>query len=128
MDIMPTFLELAGTAHPGTEYRGRAVLPMKGRSMLPMLRGETDRVHPPDTVTGWELFGKRAIRKGDWKLLWEPEPYGPGSWQLYDLSVDPTESDDLSGAEPETLQQMIGHWERYVEENGVILPNVVSGY
>ncbi len=128
MDIMPTFLELAGTAHPGTEYRGRAVLPMKGRSMLPMLRGETDRVHPPDTVTGWELFGKRAIRQGDWKLLWEPEPYGPGSWQLYDLSVDPTESNDLSGAEPEVLQEMIGHWERYATENNVILPNEVSGY
>ena len=32
MDLAPTLLELAGTAHPGTAYQGREVLPMKGRS------------------------------------------------------------------------------------------------
>ena len=96
MDIAPTFLELAGVTHPGTEYRGREVAPMRGRSLLPYLSGEAEAVHDDVTGTGWELFGRRAIRQGDWKALHLPEPYGPGDWQLYDLSTDPGEINDLA--------------------------------
>ena len=45
MDIAPTVLELAGVAHPGTEYRGREVAPMRGRSLLPYLSGDAESVH-----------------------------------------------------------------------------------
>ena len=92
MDIAPTVLELAGAAHPGTTYRGREVEPMRGRSLVPYLSGDTDAVHDAETGTGWELFGRRAIRQGDWKALYLPAPYGPGTWQLYDLSGDPAKS------------------------------------
>ena len=41
MDIAPTVLELAGTAHPGTAYRrGREVVPMRGRSLVGYLSGD----------------------------------------------------------------------------------------
>ncbi len=42
MDIAPTFLELAGVAHPGTEYQGREVAPIRGRSLLPYLSGAAE--------------------------------------------------------------------------------------
>jgi arylsulfatase len=64
MDIAPTLLELAGLSHPGTEYRGRPVAPLRGRSLLPYLKGHRESPHPDDHVTGWELFGQRAIRQG----------------------------------------------------------------
>ncbi len=82
MDIAPTLLELAGAAHPGTEYQGREVEPMRGRSMVPYLSGQEDAVHDADTGTGWELFGRRAIRQGDWKALHLPRPTvpAPGSF------------------------------------------------
>ncbi|BBZ78638.1 arylsulfatase [Mycolicibacterium anyangense] len=121
MDIAPTVLELAGAEHPGTEYRGREVEPMRGRSMVPYLSGEADAVHDSDTGTGWELFGRRAIRQGDWKALQLPPPYGPGTWQLYDLSRDPGEIHDLAAARPDKLADLLELWDRYVEENGVIL-------
>lgn len=121
MDIAPTVLELAGAEHPGTEYRGREVEPMRGRSMVPYLSGEADAVHDSDTGTGWELFGRRAIRQGDWKALQLPPPYGPGTWQLYDLSRDPGEVHDLAAARPDKLADLLELWDRYVEENGVIL-------
>ena len=121
MDIAPTVLELAGAAHPGTTYRGREVEPMRGRSMLPYLSGQTDAVHDADTGTGWELFGRRAIRQGDWKALYLPAPYGPGAWQLYDLSRDPGEVHDLAAARPDKLADLLELWDRYVEDNGVIL-------
>ena len=78
MDIAPTVLELAGVAHPGTEYRGRQVEPMRGRSLLPYLSGDTEAVHDDVTGTGWELFGRRAIRQGDWKALHLPAAVRPG--------------------------------------------------
>jgi arylsulfatase len=121
MDIAPTVLELAGVAHPGTEYRGRAVAPMRGRSLLPYLTGEAESVHDDTGGTGWELFGRRAIRQGDWKALHLPEPYGPGDWQLYDLSADPGEIDDLAASRPEKLAELLVLWDRYVEDTGVIL-------
>src|ERR1700759_2173556 len=61
MDIVPTVLELAGTEHPGTQYRGREVAPVRGRSLVAYLSGAADAVHDADTGTGWELFGRRAI-------------------------------------------------------------------
>ncbi len=124
MDIAPTVLELAGAEHPGTAYRGREVAPMRGRSLVPYLSGSAETVHDADTGTGWELFGRRAIRQGDWKALYLPEPHGPGAWQLYDLSRDPGETDDRAAARPDKLAELLALWDRYVEENGVLLEPV----
>jgi arylsulfatase A-like enzyme len=124
MDIAPTVLDLAGAAHPGTAYRGREVAPMRGRSLVEYLSGAAEVVHDADIGTGWELFGRRAIRQGDWKALHLPAPYGPGAWQLYDLSADPGETDDLAASNPDKLAELLGLWDRYVEENGVILDPV----
>jgi arylsulfatase A-like enzyme len=124
MDIAPTVLELACVAHPGTAYRGREVVPMRGRSMVTYLSDAADAVHDADTGTGWELFGRRAIRQGAWKALYLPAPYGPGAWQLYDLSRDPGEIDDLAASQPDKLAELLGLWDRYVEENGVVLDPV----
>jgi arylsulfatase A-like enzyme len=124
MDIAPTVLELAGAAHPGTAYRGRKVVPMRGRSLVGYLSGATEAVHDAVTGTGWELFGRRAIRQGDWKALHLPAPYGPGTWQLYDLSADPGEINDLAASQPDKLAELLALWDRYVEETGVILDPV----
>ena len=124
MDIAPTVLELAGATHPGTSYQGREVVPMRGRSLVEYLSGTAEAVHDSATGTGWELFGRRAIRQGDWKALHLPAPYGPGAWQLYDLSADPGEINDLAASRPEKLAELLGLWDRYVEESGVILDPV----
>ena len=70
------------------------------------------------------MFGRRAIRQGDWKALYLPAPYGPGAWQLYDLSADPGETNDVAASRPEKLAELIELWDRYVEETGVILDPV----
>jgi arylsulfatase A-like enzyme len=119
MDVLPTILERAGVAHPGTQHRGREVAEVKGRSLLPYLNREADHVHGASHVTGWELFGRRAIRQGDWKAVFIPAPAGPNVWQLYDLARDPGEIHDLAQAEPERLAALLRHWENYVAENGV---------
>lgn len=97
---------------------------MRGGSLVPYLSAGAKAVHDADTDTGWELFGRRAIRQGDWKALHLPEPYGPGAWQLYDLSVDPGEIDDLAASRPDKLAELLVLWDRYVEDTGVILDPV----
>jgi arylsulfatase A-like enzyme len=126
MDVAPTLLALAGVDHPGVAWHGRKIEPMRGRSLVPYLRGEADVVHTDATATGWELFGRCAIRRGDWKALLLPPPDGPGHWQLYDLSRDPGETNDLAAAEPARLAGLIADWNAYVEETGVLIVNVAT--
>ena len=119
LDIPSTILDYAGVTHPadaGTD----TVLPMQGRSMRELLEGRASAVHGEDDAVGWELFGRRALRRGNWKILQIGPPYGDGSWKLYDLAADPLERHDLSEAEPEILATMLGHWDAYAENNNVL--------
>lgn len=120
MDIAPTFLDLAGIAHPAPHYKGREILPMRGRSLRPWLEGRAEAVHPEGTSTGWELFGRRAVRQDEWKLVYVPDENGVSKWQLYDLSRDRGEIEDLAATHPEKFDELLGLWRAYVEETGVI--------
>ncbi len=121
-DLAPTFLELAQTKHPGTTYEGRPVRAMIGRSLMPLLTGQTEAVYDEGDALGWELFGHRAVRQGDWKLLWADGKNGSDTWQLYNIAEDPREVVDVAGSEPRKLEEMIALWEDYSENNNVILP------
>jgi arylsulfatase len=128
MDIPPMLLDLAGAEHPGETWHGRKIAPLRGRSLLPYLEGQTNAVHPPDYATGWELFGRRAIRQGDWKAVYIPSPsWSTASWQLYDLAKDPGETSDLAAAKPDVLAALLDLWKRYTDETGV-LPYATSAF
>jgi len=120
MDLLPTFLALADTEHPGTYYRGRKILPVRGKSLLPMLTGEVRQIHPASDYTGWELYGHRSVRQGDWKIVWDPREKEAARWYLFNLADDIEERNDLSDQNPDKRIQMIKLWDRYAEENGVI--------
>jgi len=121
MDITPTLLERAGVAHPASR-EGAAIAPPQGRSMWPLLAGRERAIRTDADWLGWELFGNRAIRQGDWKLLYLLKGAGgTGDWQLFDLRSDPGERNDLSARHPEKRAPMLELWDDYVKSNGVIL-------
>lgn len=122
MDIAPTLLEIAGVQVPAT-YQDRPVQRLQGRSWAAMLAGATTAVRTEQDWLGWELWNSRAIRQGDWKLLWQPKPMGDETWALYDLATDPGERVDLAAEKPEQVRQMVSLWEEYVRTNNVILPS-----
>ena len=128
MDLAPTFLELAGVEHPGREYRGRKIYPMDGISMVSWLNGDANRVHPADKASCWELFGRRGVRKGNWKAVWQDKPYGREAWELYNLEDDPGELHDLADSLPDKLEEMTAEWERYALKYQVTLPDEKVAY
>jgi arylsulfatase len=110
IDLMPTFLEMAGAAYPA-EYKGRAIQPVEGRSLVPVLQGATR----PPVVYGWEHEGNRALRDGDWKLV----SRFPQGWELYDMKRDRLETRDLSREMPERVAAMAALYEEWARRVGV---------
>ena len=96
------------------------MVPVKGESLWPALTGAAESFHREDYFAGWETLGRGAVTQGDWKLLLEAPPFGNHDFQLYDISEDPGEVNDLAEAYPEKYEEMIQLWLRYREENGVI--------
>ena len=123
MDLPATFLEVAGVQHPGTEYAGRQVAPLEGRSLLNLLQGKSKHAHDGDDVFVWEMIDRRAVQKGNWKIVWINKPWGKGvgEWSLFDLETDPTELNDVAAENPEIVADLLDAWEEYVAENNLVL-------
>ncbi len=124
-DIAPTILEFAGVEAPqprfgALRYAGRKIEPIVGRSLVPLITGETARVYGEDEPIGYELGGNSALFQGDYKIVLNRGPVGDGKWYLYNIVDDPGETRDLSRNEPERFQAMLGAYIRYTEENGVL--------
>ncbi len=118
-DVAPTILELAGLKKPGTEHNGRTVFPMTGQSMLPFLSGQSKTVHAGGFKNGWELNGRKALRKGDWKIAYANQPWGSGQWELYNVAKDRSELHNLAKKYPAKLKELVSEYDKYSRENGV---------
>jgi arylsulfatase len=119
-DLVPTFLDLAGAQHPSETDKKLA--PLHGKSLTPLLTGKTEAVRTSEDWIGEELFGNRMVRQGDWKLCYILKTAGgSGGWELFNLKTDPGETTDLSKQEPAKTKALLALWDRYVEQNGVIL-------
>jgi arylsulfatase len=116
-DIMPTLLELAGAAYP-QKRGGKDIHPLIGKSILPVLNGDTVSVRSEEGM-GWELFEMKAYIKGNWKIMRLPKPFGTGQWALYDLRKDPGETTDISAMHPTVKEELIQAWNIYARENEV---------
>ena len=100
-DLMATVADLAGTK-PAKAHTGI--------SFAPTLLNKGKQAH--HEYLYWEFYergGKQAIRMGDWKavrLNRHKKPNAP--WEIYDLSKDPGESNDLARQQPQ-LQKQFTH-------------------
>jgi arylsulfatase len=121
-DLMPTLLEIAGTGYPKTRD-GRELPALMGKSWCPVLAGDAESIRTDQDYIGWEIFGNRAVRQGDWKLRWQWKPLGKGDWELFNLAADPVERNDLAAQYPDKVKALIALWDDYVKANNVVLPS-----
>ena len=119
MDVLPTFLDIAGTEHPGAgPYKdGRTINGIAGRSFWPHLRGEVPAVHSPDDTAGWSADDDHgALIRGDYKLINDPMPgggMGVTVWRLYNIAEDPGETRDLAALFPRLTEELAAEWETH---------------
>ncbi|NND98293.1 MAG: sulfatase-like hydrolase/transferase [Pirellulaceae bacterium] len=115
-DVMATCVELSGAEYPATAP------PCEGLSIVPLLNGSRDPIHVDPVY--WEHEGNAAVRWGEWKLVREYKK----PWELYDLSTDRTEMNDLSATMPEKRKEMIALWEAWATKHQVAFPKRFNMY
>jgi arylsulfatase A-like enzyme len=121
-DMTPTFLEYANATHPGSEYKGKQVSPMMGKSIKPLLENTVKEIHLDDEIISAEMFGNRAVFMGDWKARNNIFPIGDGQWKLFNIKHDIREATDLSKEHPNILKKMVSAYDKYAQNVGIIEP------
>ncbi len=120
-DVMPTILDFAGMDFP-TEFEGRRIEPMRGRSMVSLLGGTKNSLYGKNEFVGGEMSGGKWMRQGDFKAVLVPKPYGSATWRLFNVAEDPGEAQDLAKSMPGKLKTLQAAWEEYAKDVGVISP------
>jgi arylsulfatase A-like enzyme len=111
LDVLPTSCAVAGAKAPEG---------IEGVNLVPHLSGE--KSEPPHDMLAWRFGPQQAIRKGSHKLVIARDMKAKknSAWQLFDLSTDIGEQNDLAASKPELVSELKAAWEAWNSKN--ILP------
>lgn len=115
-DIMATCVDLSGATYPADKPA------CVGRSMKPLFEGRDQAIHNEPIY--WEHEGNAAMRWGDFKLVREYKK----PWELYDLSEDRTEQNNLAQSMAGKREEMVALWEAWATKTGVLFPERFNMY
>jgi arylsulfatase A-like enzyme len=106
-DVMPTLAELAGFEPPDN---------IDGISIIPTLLGEkaAGRKQKMHKFLYWEHKQQVAVRMGNYKAI---KPAKNKQFELYDLSKDISEKNNIAGKHPDILNKMKAYAELSHTEN-----------
>ncbi len=126
-DVLPTLLDVIGIEAP-TERNGISLREMAGVSFGQTFNNANAESEHTDQYT--ESQGSRGYRRGGWETVTLHHPLRPindDEWELYHLAEDPTELDDLAGADPERVKELGAAWEEAAWANQVFPLSEGSG-
>ena len=112
IDIMPTLVAASGATYPD-KFNGNAILPMEGKSLLPAFANQPI----PREALFWEHERNQAVRVGDMKLV----RLAGKPWELYDMSKDRVELNNLSASRPEMVKKLGALWDAWAARCNVIM-------
>jgi len=114
IDVMATCVEISGLQYPA-KFGEYEIDPLEGVSLVPAFKGK-------DLERGDALYFEHhlncAVRDGEWKLVRYGRTGRPATlqpWELYDLSKDRIESNNLAKEKPELAQALEKKWEAWAE-------------
>jgi arylsulfatase len=116
VDIMPTLLDVAGATYP-ENFGGKKRLTLEGVSMLPYLQ-KPDRKMEGRPIF-WQHETHAAVRQGNWKLVTDNDRSEPIIWELYDLTNDRSETQDVAEKHPEIVAKLSTEWNRFADRANV---------
>lgn len=108
IDFVPTVMELVGIEKP-KEWDGEPIPEAPGRSLVPAFKED---VTIERKCLWWLHEGHRAIRVGDWKLVAARDT----PWELYDLTTDRAEQNNLAAELPHKVQELADLWQQQTDE------------
>ncbi|MFT5676973.1 MAG: arylsulfatase A-like enzyme [Paraglaciecola sp.] len=117
-DLAPTFYQLAGVEYPN-EHKGQNIYPLQGKSMLALLREDTEVIHSHTDTWIAEHHRQVLVRKGDWKLINAGQTLDESQFQLYNIVKDPVENIDLKTMNPVKYNELLAHWRKFKEDNQI---------
>ena len=120
IDVVPTILEACDIAAP--EYvEGIKQSPIEGTSFAYTFKKENAAVPSRHHTQYFEMFGDHAIYKDGWiastKVIrppWvlagagNPDPLNNCTWELYDLTKDWSQDNDLAAQYPDKVKELAG--------------------
>lgn len=114
IDIMATSIELSDATYPKS-YNGNTILPLEGKSILPILRTGKRNGH---NFIGFEHFNEKALLSNDkWKII---QPGNKAKWELYNLKSDRSEQYNLADKYPAKVSQMVQQYEQWAKRTFVL--------
>ena len=123
---MATIVDVSNTKYPGT-FKGHKIQPMEGINLIPIL----DNKPTPERTLFWEHESRRAVRQGKWKLVAGSELSSNwklvagselSSWELYDMELDRTETNNLATQHPEIVESLGKKYQEWAVR-AKVLPN-----
>jgi arylsulfatase len=111
IDVMATIVDVTGATYP-REFKGKTIQAMEGVSLRPAFTG--DPIIRPQPIF-FEHEGNRAIRSGRWKLV----SRHPDRWELYDMTADRVERNDLAAYHPVLVDTLAAEWENWAKRANV---------
>lgn len=119
-DLVPTLMELTGI---------ETDIDFDGRSLLALVRGETDSFDAEFYLTECTWMRKHGWRTPHWKLILalEPDFHFKPPVELYNLIDDPLELHNLADAEPQVVAHLQARMESWLarREAATGLPNPI---
>jgi arylsulfatase len=104
-DMLPTFLDLA-QSQPAMRHHDLTPPPFPGKSLAPLF---TKDYAVPHEQIYFRHDANRGLRQGNLKLV---AAGNNAEWELYDLSEDRGESNNLAAKLPDRLREMRTLWEK----------------
>ncbi|TQV86222.1 sulfatase-like hydrolase/transferase [Exilibacterium tricleocarpae] len=111
LDIHPTLLAVTGAVYTGGPAGATADLP--GADLSPLLHKDVTIKRPQPIFQRWQH--SRSVRDGRWKLVSHAEgkTAEAGTWALYDMQRDKTETRDLAAHHPAIVARLAGAYDRW---------------
>ena len=119
-DFFPTFREMLATDQRAKSENGE----LDGTSLMPLLNDRTSRLRERNLYWHFPHYYPRmtpgsAIRSGDWKLV---HYYEDDRRELFDLSADPGEKNDLTSEHPAKAEELFRQLEKWRQDVGANSP------
>jgi arylsulfatase len=121
MDLAPTILDAAAIQYPSS-WKGNNIHPLEGRSVLGYTGGRQEEVHDSNYAFGMEHSGYTMFRKGEWKINNNSRPFDENQFELYRLSTDLAEKNNLREEFPDKFEELLRDWRLFIQDKRVQLP------